>query len=311
MVHSIARSINSTVCDYNLPIKMNDIRKQNLTLDLHKGNSRIKKNSFETPLLSTPDLQNFALNQSEVEEMLTDPSMNFQTPTPTTVRSLLAFNKSEPDLYAEDNMPSVYESSHTIMNGLAKNGLVEYDYEDQYPESLAFNMESMGMKIKDEPQMVPNVSPPVSPVNMDSQERLKADRKKARNRLAAAKCRKKKLERIALLETRVKELKDENNELGQKQATLKKEVTSLKERIVRHYQSGCSIMPQSVPVQMFWHTRAVSLRWLKLPKEPYCSLPSSNNVYLSTAGVTFFSSLRSTIFFWVIPFVRIYFSFCC
>lgn len=245
MVHSLART-NSTVGHYNLP-KMNDVRKQNLTLDLHKDTSRSKKNRYETPLLSTPDLQSFALNQSEVEKMLTDPSMDFQTPTPTTVRTLLTFNKAEPDLY-DDNIP-VYEPSH-VMNGLAK----DYDYENQYPAPLTYSMETLGVvKIKDEPQMVPSVtvSPPVSPIDMDSQERQKLDRKKARNRLAAAKCRKKKLEKIAQLENRVKELKDENSELGQKQATLKKEVTSLKERIVRHYQNGCSIMPHAVPVQMF------------------------------------------------------------
>lgn len=248
MVHSLARSTNSTVGAYNLPTIMNDVRKQNLTLDLHKDTSRSKKNRYETPLLSTPDLQNFALNQSEVEKMLTDPSMDFQTPTPTTVRTLLTFNKPEPDLYGDDNMP-VYESSHTIMNGLSKNN--DYDYENQYPAPLTYGMETLGVKIKDEPQMVPTVSPPVSPIDMDSQERQKLDRKKARNRLAAAKCRKKKLERIAVLENRVRELKDENGELGQKQATLKREVTSLKERIVRHYQNGCSIMPLSVPVHMF------------------------------------------------------------
>lgn len=250
MVHSIDRSTNSTVGAYNLPTKMNDVRKQNLTLDLHKDTSRSKKNRYETPLLSTPDLQSFALNPSEVEKMLTDPSMDFQTPTPTTVRSLLTFNKPDPDMYGDDNMPG-YESSHHIMNGLAKSH--DYDYENQYPAPLTYGMETLGVKIKDEPQMVPNitVSPPVSPIDMDSQERQKLDRKKARNRLAAAKCRKKKLERISLLENRVRELKDENSELGQKQATLKKEVTSLKERIVRHYQSGCSIMTHAVPVQMF------------------------------------------------------------
>ncbi|XP_037553891.1 transcription factor jun-D isoform X2 [Nematolebias whitei] len=58
---------------------------------------------------------------------------------------------------------------------------------------------------KEEPQTVPDVqsfgdSPPLSPVDMDTQERIKAERKRLRNRIAASKCRRRKLERISRLE---------------------------------------------------------------------------------------------------------------
>merc|ERR1711942_577481 len=53
----------------------------------------------------------------------------------------------------------------------------------------------------------------ITPINMESQEKIKLERKRMRNRLAASKCRKRKLERISQLELKVKDLKGENSEL--------------------------------------------------------------------------------------------------
>merc|ERR1719213_1231091 len=50
----------------------------------------------------------------------------------------------------------------------------------------------------------------MSPIDMESQEKIKLERKRLRNRLAASKCRKRKLERISQLDERVAQLKTEN-----------------------------------------------------------------------------------------------------
>merc|ERR1719435_736192 len=79
-----------------------------------------------------------------------------------------------------------------------------------------------GIKIKDEPDdlslsggesnygsesmLSPNNSG-MSPIDMESQEKIKLERKRLRNRLAASKCRKRKLERISQLDERVAQLK--------------------------------------------------------------------------------------------------------
>ncbi|CAG01671.1 unnamed protein product [Tetraodon nigroviridis] len=71
--------------------------------------------------------------------------------------------------------------------------------------------------LKEEPQTVPEMpgeTPPLSPIDMESQERIKAERKRMRNRIAASKCRKRKLERISRLEEKVKTLKSQNSELA-------------------------------------------------------------------------------------------------
>ncbi|CAG5127961.1 unnamed protein product [Candidula unifasciata] len=98
--------------------------------------------------------------------------------------------------------------------------------------------------IKDEPQTVPclSSSPPLSPINMESQEKIKLERKRARNRVAARKCRTRKLERISRLEDRVNELKGQNSDLVTTASSLRDQVMKLKQRIVEHVNSGCQIM---------------------------------------------------------------------
>ncbi|XP_055514363.1 transcription factor JunD-like [Leucoraja erinacea] len=100
---------------------------------------------------------------------------------------------------------------------------------------------------KDEPQTVPDVSglgdtPPVSPIDMDTQERIKAERKRLRNRIAASKCRKRKLERISRLEDKVKGLKCQNSELASTASLLREQVAQLKQKVLTHVNSGCQLL---------------------------------------------------------------------
>merc|ERR1712048_696643 len=81
----------------------------------------------------------------------------------------------------------------------------------------------------------------ITPINMESQEKIKLERKRQRNRLAAAKCRKRKLERISQLELKVKDLKGENSELYNVVKKLKQSVANLKQEVIDHCNSGCQI----------------------------------------------------------------------
>merc|ERR1719436_664471 len=88
-------------------------------------------------------------------------------------------------------------------------------------DSDTYQLPEGSIKIKDEPEdgsldgdedeeslMSPGGSG-VSPIDMETQEKIKLERKRLRNRnrQAAAKCRKRKLERISLLDDRVAQLK--------------------------------------------------------------------------------------------------------
>merc|ERR1712223_1495958 len=135
------------------------------------------------------------------------------------VRSL-DVHKSLPEAPQNPGIPlSVQASSHSRP---ASGASGSYDSETyQVPE---------GVKIKDEPDDHLSLSgsdygsegmksPPMnttgmSPIDMETQEKIKLDRKRQRNRLAASKCRKRKLERISQLDDRVSALKNENADLA-------------------------------------------------------------------------------------------------
>ncbi|XP_056452325.1 transcription factor JunD-like [Gadus chalcogrammus] len=111
-------------------------------------------------------------------------------------------------------------------------------------------LQSAGL-VKDEPQTVPDMhsfgdSPPLSPIDMDNQERIKAERKKLRNRIAASKCRKRKLERISRLEDKVKSLKTQNTELASTAGVLREQVAQLKQKVMNHVSNGCQLLPNQV-----------------------------------------------------------------
>merc|ERR1719391_549758 len=117
-----------------------------------------------------------------------------------------------------------------------------------------------GIKIKDEPDDQLSVSggesnhgyndyesltspgnSGMSPIDMESQERIKLERKRLRNRLAASKCRKRKLERISQLDERVAQLKTENADLAAVVKKMKSSVAVLKQEVIEHVNSGCEI----------------------------------------------------------------------
>nr|XP_056716507.1 LOW QUALITY PROTEIN: transcription factor JunB [Euleptes europaea] len=105
---------------------------------------------------------------------------------------------------------------------------------------------------KEEPQTVPDgQSPPVSPINMEDQERIKVERKRLRNRLAATKCRKRKLERIARLEDKVKSLKSENAGLASTAGALRDQVAQLKHKVMSHVNRGCQLLLTAKMQQSF------------------------------------------------------------
>merc|ERR1712241_237140 len=112
---------------------------------------------------------------------------------------------------------------------------------------------SVAVKIKDEPDdrsigdedddesVLSPAAAGVSPIDMETQEKIKLERKRLRNRQAAAKCRKRKLERISLLDDRVAQLKTENTDLAAVVKKTKSSVAALKQEVLDHVNSGCEI----------------------------------------------------------------------
>ncbi|XP_056407995.1 transcription factor JunD-like [Hyla sarda] len=159
---------------------------------------------------------------------------------------------------SEPSYTSVYVTPNNYNGNEVVGTTANYHLDPiSYPH-LPMNMEQQSTypthtlhAVKDEPQTVPEVtslgdSPPLSPINMDNQERIKAERKKLRNRIAASRCRKRKLERISRLEEKVKNLKTQNLDLVSTASVLRKQVAQLKQKVMSHVNSGCQLLPYHV-----------------------------------------------------------------
>lgn len=82
----------------------------------------------------------------------------------------------------------------------------------------------------------------ISPMDPVSQEKLKLDRKRMRNRIAATKCRKRKIERIETLQDEVKKVKDRNEEIERNIMMCKQTINFLKQAIKEHENKGCVVL---------------------------------------------------------------------
>ena len=72
-------------------------------------------------------------------------------------------------------------------------------------------------------------------------ERFRLERKRERNRIAATKCRQRKLEKIAQLDSEVSQLKEENLTLKQVREKLREEAQELRRRLRLHVDGGCVV----------------------------------------------------------------------
>lgn len=127
-----------------------------------------------------------------------------------------------------------FQSTGIAMNGLSQfqNAATNFNYTNQ--------AQLTKVKIEDSLQVVPG-TPPLPPIDLDLQEAVKSERKKLRNRLAASKCRRRKLEKEADLEKKVQELKDKNSGLQSEAFELREQICQLKKQVMKHISEGCKV----------------------------------------------------------------------
>lgn len=182
-------------------------------------------------------------------------SVSFSIPSSTSVASTFQPLSSINQLYGGMALPvqlqaaassSVFTAQQATSStaSVTRPSSVDSSSSSSYPGCLAISVPSV--TVKEEPQTVPSdcsgITPPLSPIDMEDQERIKLERKRYRNRIAASKCRRRKLERIAKLEDKVKDLKNENAELAANASKLREQVCHLKEQVLNHVKSGCQIL---------------------------------------------------------------------
>lgn len=252
--------------------------KRSMTLDLNQARSIVKRPKYNAavtgaPVLSSPDLNKLKLGSPELEKFIFAQQSGIMTPTPTQILFPRTVTE-EQEIYARgfvDALNELHTNESSQMSGTgglqpvdagagaAPSTAVTYttlephasvggaviSQASSFPASYGLlASQEPSVVVKDEPQTVPSLgsTPPLSPINMECQEKIKLERKRQRNRIAASKCRRRKLERISRLEDKVKLLKGENSELGSVVHKLKEQVCQLKEQVMDHVHSGCQIM---------------------------------------------------------------------
>jgi len=231
--------------------------KRKMTLDLDTSIIKKTKSSLHTPseLLQSPDLQMLGIGSPEMEKFILQ-QQNLPTPNLTNV----FFPKSiteEQEVYVKgfsdalDRLKQQNQLNNTFhTNNNNNNSTSNYKYEPSTASSSGSAEDHSLLSDDDgtsnsysEPSEH-NSTVPSAPINMENQEKIKLERKRQRNRVAASKCRKRKLEKISKLEEKVTQLKRENGDLSGVMNKLREHVASLKEQIMKHVDSGCNIMVQ-------------------------------------------------------------------
>jgi transcription factor AP-1 len=208
-------------------------QKRKMYLDLNtqqpKRTRLLKQQSVIKPeLLSSPDVQKLKLASPDLEKFITNPH-SLVTPTQVFFPKHVT---AEQELYAkgfEDALAQLSSSNNNNNNNDNSN-------------SNSNSMSSAASSISDSDYKQDMMTNGQHPIDMESQEKIKLERKRQRNRIAASKCRKRKLERIAKLEDKVKLLKNENEKLNDVLDKMRGNVDNLKEKIMGHVQAGCAIM---------------------------------------------------------------------
>lgn len=189
----------------------------------------------------------FAFNQPTSTLFNVPQSASQKTVNAAALNNMLSYNANSSASFTNQLSSNISKISRPPVSG------------DQSQSNVFSNSSSSKKSLKTESFQTVPLSPPgssyssqpspinmsqsqVIPINMEDQEMAKLERKRARNRIAATKCRNRKLERIARLEERVKELKEQNLDLAQTASLLREQVFKLKQTIIEHTQHGCQVM---------------------------------------------------------------------
>merc|ERR1712117_688580 len=184
-------------------------KRQNLTLDLNSASA--KKNRVQN-LLTSPDVQMLKLTSPELEKFLSqNPTLAAPTPSGFFPKSVTeeqmmyakGFEEALEKMRRGDEHHTSLHLPLSLPNPIPNNPLSRPNSgaSGSY-DSDTYQLPEGSIKIKDEPEdgsldgeddeeslLSPGASG-VSPIDMETQEKIKLERKRLRNRQAAAKCRK-------------------------------------------------------------------------------------------------------------------------
>lgn len=169
--------------------------------------------------------------------------INFPTVSTGTVSTmgLTAMSRTNTSYVTRPNIMDQNRLSHQSSNSMTTSGMT-------LPTPIMASSTSpiLDVQVKSEDEaIVPHseneMNLDMNPIDLEVQEHIKHQRKKLRNRLAAQRCRKRKIEREDTLKIKVKELKSKNADLTSLASTLRMQVCDLKQQVMHHVNEGCQV----------------------------------------------------------------------
>lgn len=217
---------------------------------------------FSKSNLSLPQSTDDLTSYSHLMPMSTGGLSSASSSAATTLASMSAFGSmpgsKRPYQFVPSNLVTPSKPFSTIpstsldtpvKNEPSASSSSYVDLDHTVPTSMQASPTPSSSRFTDSPALSPsstiNMDNDNMPIDMNNQEVIKVERKRARNRIAARKCRTRKLERISRLEEKVNDLKTKNNELLQHATSLNDQVVQLKQQIMDHMKTGCQIIMPS------------------------------------------------------------------
>lgn len=177
---------------------------------------------------------------------MSGPNPSLEAVAPTYVTATMDYipniappSHSEPSsVYASTNS-FVPPNSYTppVVNHFAPS-VMDYSGYSTQPSSVHSQSSIIGGQL---PTHMMKELQRVVPADSKTQEQMKVERKKARNRIAASKCRLRRLQRESDLQGKVKVLKEHNQELTNEMTRLKSQINNLKKALIQHMKGGCQV----------------------------------------------------------------------
>lgn len=190
------------------------------------SHSYLKCTSSNSPYLST----NY-VNTSSDFQLKTPANHNLNLPLKTSATNHIRTAESTPVVrlkpVSNDSQSDDITAAQLLVDPIQNSGPPKMSEQIQIPSVATTSY--------------PTIS--TVPIDLNQQEEVKSERKKHRNRVAASKCRKRKLERESNLQDTVNELKNRHSELTNIASILRQQVCNLKLQVMDHMKSGCEVFP--------------------------------------------------------------------
>ncbi len=189
-----------------------------------------------------------ALSRSAVQELVSShfisgPNPSLEAVAPTYVTATMDYipniappSHSEPpvSVYASTNSFAPNSYTPSVVNHFTP--ILDYNNLNGYTPQSSHSQSNGTLPT----QMMKELQR-VVPADIKTQEHMKVERKKARNRIAASKCRLRRLQRESDLQGKVRILKEHNHELNNEVTGLKMQINNLKKALVHHMKGGCQV----------------------------------------------------------------------